>query len=189
MVRLIALFAFFFLGTHLMAQKEAPLITVGYFAPYGVQIGGKLGVRLPLKTGDTMAGRKHARISTLSISPQVAHFVFPGTQRNTLLSTEFIYQIAKENKRFSPMTSFSLGYLLARQKQGGNVNLGSGDVADVIESLHYFAPTITVGFDIKPRRAIGYYMRAFYGREIGQQANSPLFGLELGTTFNLLKNN
>ena len=82
--------------------------------------------------------------------------------------------------------SIGAGYLLARQKQGGTVNLGTGEIEDDVESLHYFLPTVNAGFRLIPKKKVGYYFKLFYGRKItGQQEDSVFFGLETGVNFNI----
>ena len=84
------------------------------------------------------------------------------------------------------MASIGLGYLLSRQKQGGSVHLGTGEITYDVQSIGYFTPTLNTGFDLKPRKVAGYYLRGFYGRKMTTyQENAAIFGLETGLIFNI----
>lgn len=173
-------------GTGLFAQKDKPAVFLGYFAPYGSQFGGKAAVSFHVKNWKKEDQTEARRTHQFYLSPQFGYFVFPSVQRNYLFNLESVYQRTRPNKRFAPTASVGLGYLLARQQQEGAVHLGTGEITYEVTSLHYFTPTIGLGFNIIPKKVIGYYLKGFYGRKItSQQENAAIFGLEGGLIFNV----
>jgi len=130
-----------------------------------------------------------ARQHKLYINPEFAYFQYPNVQHNFLFNAELEYQYAHPTKRFTPLASVGWGYLLARQRQGGSVNLGTGDITYDVASIGYFLPTLNVGFRIRPKKTFGYYLKGFYGRKWSTQRDgSAFFGLENGIVLNLFKN-
>lgn len=161
-----------------MAQMDTPSLTVGFFAPYGVQYGGKVAWAFTLKDY-TKIGR--SRVDQLRFSPQVSYFVFPEVQRNVLINGAFLYQRLQPEKALAPMAALGFGYLLARQNQEGTVNLGTGEIDFVTESRHSFVPTLGLGVLINPQKRFGFYLKGFYGRKItAQYEDGAFFGLNFG---------
>lgn len=185
---LILLLAVIFSSAQVKGQEKDMVLTAGYFAPYGIQFGAKVGASVNWKSWEAEAKGDRQRIQRLNINPQLSYFVFPNVQRNILTNVELVYQTNRSDKRFRPMASVGLGYLLAWQRQDGTVNLSNGDITFNSETLHYFAPTLNIGFDVIPKKQIGYYLKGFYGRKFtSQEGNTALFGLELGLTYTINK--
>lgn len=172
------------------AQRDTTSFSLGYFAPYGTHIGSKAGLSFNLKNWEPQKAGKKDRIHKLNLSPQIGYFFFSKVQHNYLINFEASYQSTSPGKRFSPLASVALGYLMARQKQGGAVSLATGDITYDVKTIHYFTPTVNLGFTISTKRNIGYYLKGFCGRKITtQQANSALFGLELGISAKIKRKN
>lgn len=191
MLRTSLLFSLLFLLVfRVSAQKDDPTLSLGYFAPYGVQFGAKGTASFHLKDWHHKTSNDSTKTQQLNISPGIGYFVFPSVQRNYLLNVETIYQLRNSTKRFTPMASIGIGYLLSRQKLGGSVNLATGDITYDVETLHHFLPTLNIGFNIVPRKTIGYYLKGFFGRKFtADRANSSFFGLETGLTWYLKRKN
>jgi len=172
------------------AQKDTVAVSFGYFAPYGVQVGGKTGLSFNLKSWTVERENRSNKIRKIDVSPQVGYFFFPGVQNNLLLNCDVAYSVAKSGARVVPIASIGLGYLLARQRQEGTVNLATGELKQDVKTLHYFTPTVNAGFAVSTKRSMSYFMKAFYGRKIGfQQEDASFFGLELGLSVKLKREN
>ena len=177
-----------FLANYSMGQANSNTLSIGYYAPYGIQFGAKLGASFTLKNWDKES--ESSRVSKLSVQPQISYFVFPDVQHNVLLNNEIVYSLHKVDKRFFPMVSVGTGYLLAIQNTDGSVNLATGDISNNTETLHYFLPTFNLGFGIAPKKSIGFYTKAFYGHKIGSiSENEAFFGIDLGILIQLQKRN
>ncbi len=180
MKKLVLLLALFSLAEYLPAQRDLP-IHIGYYAPYGVQYGAKVGVSAAVWESE---GNRHVR--QLQLNPQLGYFTYPDVQKNFLVNAELVYRQSKPDRRFYKMASLGFGYLLAAQRQGVSVNLGSGESTADMDYIHHLLPTISLGLGQDPKRVIGWYAKAFYGRKIGLAAADETFlGVELGLTFNL----
>jgi|GEM_PF-1195010 len=175
-------------GIGAWAQNDPASLSVGYFAPYGIQLGGKLGASFQVGQWPQENEATAERIHKLKIQPQVGYFTYPQVQHNFVLNCEAVYLRTRPGRRFTPLASVGLGYWMARQRQGGSVNLGSGEITYDVENLHYITPTLNIGFEIAPKKVIGYYLKGFAGRKIGLgEPSAGLFGLEAGLTFQLTK--
>ncbi len=175
-------------GHSISGQERSTELSVGYFAPYGLQFGGKIGASFNYKQWKLNAEDGAAPIHKLNINPQLGYFVNPDVQQNVLFNTELSYQRKKANKRFAPIAALGLGYLLAFQQLGGTVNLANGQIHTEKETLHYFTPTLNLGFEVEPKKSIGYYFKLFYGRKFGaQRVDSSIFGVEFGMLLKMKK--
>ncbi len=172
-----------------MAQDKAIPIDIGYFAPYVLQVGGKIGTSFELKNWKPQDETEKQIIHSLSISPQIGYFFNPNIQRNFLINTELVYKRKKSPTKIYPTASIGLGYMLGVQQQDGAVNLATGKIEKNTKSINYFVPTLNIGFAKDPKKILGYYFKASYGRRISTEVeDSALFGLELGLRINLKLN-
>ncbi len=180
---LLLVFVALWCANGVLAQSKPSSMYLGYFAPYGIQIGAKVGTSFEVKQWDAS---KSSRSFSLSVRPHVGYFSFPDVQHNFLVNTEVVLRTRKSAKRFAPLASLGLGYILGRQRTDGTVDLGTGKRTFNVDTLHQLAPTIGLGFDVLPKKRLGFFLHAFYGPSlISQRANAAFFGLELGVLFNL----
>ncbi|KAA3636528.1 MAG: hypothetical protein DWQ02_08115 [Bacteroidetes bacterium] len=183
-------FLCFLTNLPLKGQNTKMPVSIGYFAPYGVQYGAKAGISIPWKNWESDRKEDQIRSYNLTLDPQIGYFVFPEVQNNFFLNMELAIRSHKNEKRFSPMASAGLGYLLGLQKQEGSVNLATGEIDFETTALHYFVPTVSLGFNIKPKKSMGYYFKGFFGRKIIRGLEgSTIIGAEAGITFNINQKN
>ena len=186
MNKLIPLVCCIVFTANLKLKAQAPPIYISYCAPYAIQTGGKIGTSFDLKQWESKTKKDISKTHRLQFSPQLAYFAFPTVQQNLLVNSELIYRYNKSDKRFYPKAGIALGYLWANQKKEGTVNLGTGEISYESENLHYFVPTLNLGFGGDPKKHIGYFFNAFYGRKFSAQAeNDAFFGLEFGISIHL----
>ena len=177
-------------GYHLQAQDQGIPIQVGYYAPFGIHLGAKVGSAFTLKSWSPTEEEGRHKIHALEIQPQIGYFQYPTVQENLLVNAEIVYRNRKSDKRFYRMASIGLGYIAGFQRQGGTVDLSTGDIAHDVETLHQFAPTINLGFGKDPSGKLGYYFKVFYGGQLGGPTeNAAFFGAEVGLAFWIAKNN
>ncbi|NQX91320.1 MAG: hypothetical protein HRT74_04150 [Flavobacteriales bacterium] len=163
------------------AQKDSVSFSLGYFAPYGIQVGGKVGTTIPLQSWDVSGNELVSH--HLRISPQIGYFFFPEVQHNFFGNVETSVLRVNSKKRLAPFAGIGLGYIVARQRQGGSVHLGTGEITYDVKTIGYFTPTLNIGFEILPKNWIGYYVKGFYGGKFtSEEANSAIFGLEFGVS-------
>lgn len=174
----------------LCGQSNGLTASVGYFAPYGVQYGAKAGITIPWKNWESEKKEDQFRTYNVTIDPQIGYFTYPKVQNNFLINMDLAIHTRKNDKRFSPMASVGIGYLLGLQKQDGTVNLATGEINFETNTLHYFVPTVNLGFDISSKKSLGFYFKGFFGRKIIRELkDSSFFGAEAGITFNIHQKN
>ena len=170
----------FFLCTFLHTYSQEIPLQISYYAPYGVQYGGKISTIFTYKNwpaDSTNTQWSHQ----FQIGPQLAYFVFPQVQQNVLINAEFLFRTQKIGSRFYPLGAIGLGYLISVQQQDGTIHLGTGKVTHNSTTLHQFVPTVNLGFGVDPKKHLGFYFKAFYGgKTILKEENEALFGAELG---------
>ena len=189
-ITFICLLLIIWAGNPLIGQKTPVNLSTAYYAPYGVQYGFNLGVKIPFRQWPIETAMKNNRFYRLSFYPQLSYFVYPTVQRNIFLNQEWMISRHRMDKRFFSTLSIGTGYQLAWENQGGTVNLGSGDINNKREMEHQFVPTLNVGFGVDPEQKLGWYFKAFFGRRIVFNAtNETYIGAELGLLFNLSKSN
>lgn len=178
------------LSSNILAQtKKNVLIDLGYYGPYAIQIGGKLGTSFELIAWDSDKSNKVRH--SLNIGPQIGYFINPiqkELQKNSFINSEVLYKRQKSNNGLYPTASVGLAYMLGVQSTGGTVNLGTGNIRRTTRTIHYFVPTLNIGFARDPLKRVGYYFKGFYGRRISKQVDgSGYFGLEFGLKIKLKK--
>lgn len=177
------------LNTSVYAQTKremSPPILVSYYAPYGVQIGGKIGTEVKLKTWKKVRQDGSEATSALLIQPQIGYFVKPGLRKSLLLETAFSYPFRKMNRRTYIAPSIAFGYLIGWENTEGSVNLGSGEIEQITETSHFFLPTANLEIGKLPKKHIGYFFKVFFGNKMHLELeNASFFGAELGLRIHL----
>lgn len=182
---ILLLLLIFSFNNELLAQNKDKILTFGYFAPYAVQVGGKLGLALEMTNWESGKAKK-TKINHLEIHPQIGYFTFPNVQNNLLIQTDINYRRHQANKKLYPIAGISLAYLLSSQKVDGAVDLATGTISPQRRGLHYFVPSVHLGIRKVPKKRLGYYGKVFYGQKMSPQVEGAGFwGLELGGLFYL----
>ncbi len=177
-------------GGNLAAQSKYTELQLGYYAPYFSNMGFTVGYGIDFKTWEKSAENKRSKTNRLHLLPQVSYFYQSNTAHNLLLNPEVVYKWRKTSKRFYLAASIGTGYLLSFQRQTGTVSLSTGEIDYQNERLHFFVPNVNLGFGVDPRKRIGFYFKAFYGRKFStSQTNSAFIGLSTGLIIKLSKNN
>ncbi len=176
LLRIYILFFVFIVSSSVVAQKRDVEWLVGYFAPYLSNVGGTVGCTFDLKE----LGRDSKK-QKLQLSTQLSYFAQADVSQNLLLNSELVYRWNKQNQRFFLTYSLGAGYLLSFQRQEGTLNLGTGEIDYRNETLHYFLPTLNMGLGVAPKKCLGFYTKATYGRKLStQNANAAFLGITIG---------
>lgn len=164
-----------------LAQNENKEWQVGYFAPYISNMGGTLGYAFDLKElGDNSTEQRKSK-QRLQILTQLGYFTQINISHNLLLNPELVYRWNKSDKRFFLTSSLGAGYLLDFQRQDGTLNLGTGEIEHRYDALNYFLPTLNLGFGVDPKKHLGFYFKATYGRKLSiQNADAAFVALSTG---------
>ena len=169
-----------------MGQSSKIPISIGYFAPYGVHLGGKIGTSFELKQLEI--GNK-SKVHSLSISPQLgyfSYFSYTNVHRGLALDANLDLRRYASNQQFYGLAAIGLSYHSLFEKVSTAVNLGTGETINDVQTTHYFVPTFNLGFGQDPNKWLGYYFKASVGQRINTTVGSSLFvSAELGLTFNL----
>jgi hypothetical protein len=169
------------LSSSVLAQNNNKEWQVGYFAPYISNMGGTVGYAFDLKElGDNSKEQRKSK-QRLQILTQLGYFTQTNVSQNFLLNPELVYRWNKLDKRFFLISSFGAGYLLAFQRQDGTLNLGTGEIDYRYDALYYFLPTLNFGLGVEPKKHLGFFFKATYGRKLSvQNANAAFVGLSSG---------
>jgi hypothetical protein len=61
------------------------------------------------------------------------------------------------------------------------LNLGTGEIEYRYEALNYFLPNFNIGLGLEPKKYVGFYFKATYGRKISvHNANAAFVGVSAG---------
>ncbi|MEM6299663.1 MAG: hypothetical protein AAF740_13320, partial [Bacteroidota bacterium] len=174
-VALFLLFCSTILSSYAQKEENGRMLSVSYFTPFVTQPGIKVSTAFRLK---------EVKDNQLSIRPHFTWFMQSELHQNFILGGDISYTIRKPEKYFYLAPSVGVGYLLSIENTEGSVNLGSGDIEQERETLHYFLPTLNFELGKLPKKRLGYFFRAFWGRKMtGQEVNSAFFGAELGIIY------
>lgn len=164
-----------------VAQNSNKEWQVGYFAPYISNMGGTLGYAFDLKEFGDNSNKQRISKHYLQILTQLGYFTQTNVSHNLLLNPELVYRWNKSDKRFFLTSSVGAGYLIAFQRQDGSLNLGTGKMDYRYDALNYFLPTLNLGLGVDPKKHVGFYFKATYGRKLSvQNANAAFLGLSTG---------
>lgn len=171
---------------NLAAQSKYTELQIGYYAPYFSNMGFTIGYGIDLKTWEKSADNKRGKTNRLQLLPQISYFNQPNTAHNLLVNPEAVYKWSKTGKRFYLTASIGTGYLLSVQRQTGTLSLSTGEIDYQNKRLHFFVPTASLGLGVDPRKKIGFFLKAFYGRKFStSQTNSAFIGLSTGILIKL----
>ncbi len=186
MKTLLGLIITLLLSGSLFAQKADNTLHVGYIGPYFTNIGGTVGYAFTLKTWERTPPNKRNKTHSLQLLPQVAYYHQPRVSHNVLFNPELLYKWQKQDKRFFLLAAVGAGYQLTFKKQDGILNLGTGEIDYRYKQLHSFVPNMSLGFGVAPRTAIGFFFKAYYGRQLRFGAvNTAFIGFSTGILINL----
>ena len=169
--------------------KSIPLF-VGYYGPYFIQPGGKVGTLLSVRDWDKSTDEKQ-RLHQLYVSPQLSVFTRTNNHLSVAINADVGYRfITKKDLYLAP--SIGLGYLISSHRMSASVNLGSGAISEYEREIrHQFLPTgnLEIGHEAITRK-MGWYLKLLYGGMLfGPTENSGLFAAELGMRFRILIRN
>jgi hypothetical protein len=164
-----------------VAQNNNKEWQVGYFAPYISNMGCIVGYAFDLKELGDNPNEKRKNKQHLQILTQFGYFTQTNVSQNFLLNPELVYRWNKSDKRFFLTSSLGAAYLLAFQRQDGTLNLGTGGIEYRYDALNYFLPTLNLGLGVEPKKHLGIFFKATYGRKLSvQNANAVFVGLSTG---------
>lgn len=168
----------------LLAQERNIEWQVGYFVPYFSNNGGTLGCAIDLKIFGENSNESGKSKKSLQLLQQLGYFAQTNVSHNVLLNPELVYRWNKLDKRFFLSSSVGAGYLLAFQRQDGTLNLATGETDYRYDNLNYFLPTINLGLGVDPKKHLGFFFKASYGRKLStQNENAAFVGLSTGLIF------
>lgn len=174
------IFISLFLST-MKAQDNRREWQVGYFAPYLSNIGGVAGCTFELKELGRNSEIERKGRNRLQLLTQVGYFLQTNVSQNIFLNPEFVYKWNKPDKRFFLTASVGTGYLVSFQRQQGTLSLATGETEYTYEAINYVIPSLNVGLGVEPKKLLGFYLKATYGRKVNNQnANAAFAGISTG---------
>ncbi len=173
----------------LSAQDASLPIHIGYYAPYGINPGLKIGTGFEIRQWEN----EKEQLRTLSWSPQIGFWsyrVYDNQIHQTLVADVTLdYRYYASSKKIYGLAAVGLGYHATLERSTLGVNLGTGEVTPTTITTHHFVPTATVGFGQDFNSSIGYYFKLFGGQRFNSTVGNDLFvGGELGITYYFNKN-
>jgi hypothetical protein len=165
-------------GTTLQAQEPPPELHIGYFAPFGAQIGGSVAYADVLKR----LGGMHQ----WWWRAEAGYFAQPNVSDGMFLHPEVEYRPCRPGQHF--YGSFSIGSSLAYtlSKREGTLNLANGDIEYRTEGTWFIIPRISLGIEVAPRKRLGGYLRASYGQQLGgDNGRQAFFSASAGLAFSM----
>lgn len=170
-----------------MKEKTNIPIFVGYYGPYGIQPGIKVGSQFDLKTRAIAKDDLITKTSDVFISPQLGTFTRPGNHFSLVVNADVGYKIKKLKQKLYVAPSLGFGYLTEFQVLSNTINLATGEVSKKTRDRRgYFLPTVNFEFGQDPRKKIAWYSKFSYGRKMSTRLeDSAFFAVELGLKFNL----
>lgn len=170
----------------LLAQTTNLPINVSYYAPYGINLGVRIGTSFQWKEWQNKTNDKQR--TTLSISPQIGYWRY-SAYGNTIHNTVNLETHLDYKKYFSPkfytLVAAGLSYQIEFQRTGSTVDLGTGMITPTSKTVHNIVPMATLGLGIDNDK-LGYYFKGFIGQRFASVYGQNLFfGAELGIIFYL----
>jgi len=164
--------------TALTASAGGVPVTLGVYAPYGVQPGLRLG------TYKSFGEREGRWTTSWFTGPRIAVFTRPWNHTSALIDAELGYWIQRPDRRFYSAWSLGAGYLASSQVVSESVALSTGASTPERALRSYFAPSLSyeLGWSLRPDRAV--FCELSFGRKMsGQIEDSALFAVEVGARF------
>lgn len=169
-----------------MGQLSKMPISVGLYAPYGINLGLRVSTAFELNKWENSDNDK---FQTLSVSPQLGFFTYQSyanVSNTVALETSLDYKRFASNQKIYGLGAVGLGYHAEIQQVDASVNVGTGAITNNTRTNHFFVPTVTLGLGKVPVERLGYYLKGFAGQRINTSVGSSfLFGAEIGLTFNV----
>lgn len=173
------LLCFLLMTGTVIAQKQGSEWQLGYFAPYITHIGGTMGYSFDLK--NSAQKRQHLQLLT-----SISYFSQIRVSNHIFLNPEVTYRWHTTGKRFFLSAAIAPGYLLSFQKQEGTLNLATGEIDYRYDVVNSFVPNLNAGLGIEPKKSIGFYVKASYGRRFNPESIQAAFmALSAGFIFKL----
>lgn len=172
------------LWVHLSVGQNSPKsIQIGYFAPYVTFTGFSLGYAHIFKEWNSSSDSGEIRVHKLQFVPTVGYFNQWSVANGMLFNPEMMISRRMEKKRTYVSAHLGGGYMISAQRRGSTVDLGTGNVEYDIDWLHQFVPNLGFGFGIEPKKVIGIFTKAQYGRLIGgNRPPAAYFAVSIGLT-------
>jgi hypothetical protein len=187
MKRLTIIILFIAISGQLLAQNTNLSINIGYYAPYGINPGVRIGTSFQWKEWQNKANDKR---TTLSISPQIGYWnysAYGNTIHNTFNVEAHLDYKKYFTERFYGLVAAGLSYQMEFQRTGFVIDLGAGQVTPTTKTVHNIVPMTTLGIG-RDNDLLGYYFKGFIGQRFASaDAQNLFFGAELGLTFYLKK--
>lgn len=181
---LLPLILIFHTSVSSIAQNESSNWELGVIAPYFSSFGGSIGYSFDLKQSEKQDVTTSYRIGLLS---QVSYFAQQGVAKNVLLNPELFYKWSVIDKKMFLLSSVGMAYLLSLNRREGSLSLASGKIEYTYEGLHFWLPTINLGFGFDPKRYVGFMFKASYGYKVGlRNANESFFAISSGIILKLV---
>lgn len=173
------------ISSQLSAQNTSLPISVGYYAPYGINPGVKIGTSFQWKEWGGEANNKR---KTLSISPQIGYWNY-SSYGNTIHNAFNLEGHLDYKKYFTQkvygLAAAGLSYQMELHRAGLAVDLGTGQITSSTKIIHNLVPMATFGLG-RDNDQLGYYLKGFIGQRFASTDGQNLFvGGELGLTFYL----
>lgn len=186
------IFIFLLTNLSLLAQQEDKItpISIGFYGPYIIQPGIKIGTAFDLKEWK-IEKEQNLKSRKLFVSPQIAAFIRPKNHTSFILNVDVGYIIKKSQSNFYIAPSVGLGYLMTSQILSNTIDLSNGEINEKDRELrNYFLPTLNFELGKQATEKMGWFTKLSYGRKVSSKIeNAAFFALELGVKFHLRKNN
>jgi hypothetical protein len=150
-----------------VSQKASKAFHVGYFAPYVTFTGFSLGYAHGLKEWNSTSDDGETRIHQLQFVSTVGYFNQWSVADGILLNPEMMISRRMEKKRAYVSAHLGSGYMVSAQRLGSTIDLASGNAEYELDWVHQFVPNLGFGFGVEPKKTIGIFTKAQYGRLIG----------------------
>lgn len=149
-------------------KKKGSEWQIGYLAPYVTHIGGSIGYGLDLTK--SVEKRQHLQLLT-----SINYFSQLQVSKHIFVNPELSYRWHTSGKRFFISTAVAPGYLISFQRKEGLLNLATGNIDYRYDVLHSFLPNLNVGLGLEPKKSIGFYIKATYGRRFNPESIQAAF--------------
>ncbi|MCI4669210.1 MAG: hypothetical protein MRZ79_13830 [Bacteroidia bacterium] len=161
------------------SQTAVPLFA-GYYGPYLIQPGLKVGTKLELGERTNQEEAK-----PLYLSPQIGVFTRSGNHTSLVANADLGYVFKKKHGSVYAAPSLGVGYILAQQLLDQSLDLNNGEKPNSNrEWRSFFLPTLNLEFGKEPGEKTGWYSKVSYGRKISSLVeNSDFFAFEVGMKF------
>ncbi|MEM7038468.1 MAG: hypothetical protein AAF570_15900 [Bacteroidota bacterium] len=186
---------FFFLCACLMAwtglhgqapEKPIPL-SVGYFGPYGVRPGLKVGVRHGIKSWEAESADYKSR--QLFFQPQIGTFFYPRNHFSFVLEADGGIVLKNQNTGWYTAYSVGLGYLTEFAITSVSIDLGTASQGQKTREFRGYL--LTVGnfeFGKSVSERWGWFVKLTGGRRFTTRIENALFvAVEIGAIINIGK--